>query len=192
FQDPLASLDPRMTIGEIVAEPLQIHEARLDPVMRQRSVIQMLARVGLSSEMASRYPHELSGGQCQRVGIARAMILGPRLLVCDEPVSALDVSVQAQILDLLASLKSEHGMSILLVSHNLAVVRRLCDRILVLYRGRMMELADSRTLFAGPLHPYTRELLNAVPVADPDVQPGRLARLGVSARDHRKIPDALG
>ena len=185
FQDPLASLDPRMTIGEIVAEPLQIHEARLDPVMRQRSVIQMLARVGLSSEMASRYPHELSGGQCQRVGIARAMILGPRLLVCDEPVSALDVSVQAQILDLLASLKSEHGMSILLVSHNLAVVRRLCDRVLVLYRGHMMELAGSRELFTRPLHPYTRELLDAVPVVDPDVQPGKLAlaRLGEQSQD---------
>jgi peptide/nickel transport system ATP-binding protein len=177
FQDPLASLDPRMTIGAIVAEPLQVHEPRLDAGTRARRVGEMLARVGLGPELASRYPHELSGGQCQRAGIARAMILGPRLLVCDEPVSALDASVQAQILDLLLSLKSEHGMSILLVSHNLAVVRRLCDRVLVLYRGRMMELADSQTLFAGPLHPYTRELLQAVPVADPAVQPGRLARL---------------
>ncbi|HEY1892448.1 MAG TPA: ABC transporter ATP-binding protein [Steroidobacteraceae bacterium] len=175
FQDPLASLDPRMTIGDIVAEPLEVHEPRLEAAARRRRVVDMLGRVGLSTEMASRYPHELSGGQCQRVGIARAMILGPRLLVCDEPVSALDVSVQAQILDLLASLKSEHGMSILLVSHNLAVVRRLCDRVLVLYRGRMMELADSRTIFSRPLHPYTRELLDAVPVVDPDVQPGRLA-----------------
>jgi peptide/nickel transport system ATP-binding protein len=175
FQDPLASLDPRMTVGEIVAEPLQVHEPRLDAGARRRQVTELLARVGLSPEMAARYPHQLSGGQCQRVGIARAMILGPRLLVCDEPVSALDVSVQAQILDLLASLKSEHGMSILLVSHNLAVVRRLCDRVLVLYRGRMMELADSRVLFSHPLHPYTRELLDAVPVVDPDVQPRRLA-----------------
>src|SRR5215469_2880373 len=132
-------------------------------------------RRGLGPETVSRYPHELSGGQCQRVGIARAMIVGPRLLVCDEPVSALDVSVQAQILDLLASLKSEHRMSILLVSHNLAVVRRLWDRVLGLVRGRMMELADSRTLFSRPLHPYTRELLDAVPVVDPDVQPRRLA-----------------
>jgi peptide/nickel transport system ATP-binding protein len=176
FQDPLASLDPRMTIGRIVAEPLQIHERRLDAGTRERRVAQMLARVGLGPEVLSRYPNELSGGQCQRVGIARAMILAPRVLVCDEPVSALDVSVQVQILDLLASLKSEHGMSILFVSHNLAVVRRLCDRVLVLYRGRMMELADSRTLFSQPLHPYTRELLDAVPVADPGVQPGRLAR----------------
>jgi peptide/nickel transport system ATP-binding protein len=175
FQDPLASLDPRMTIGAIVAEPLEIHEPQLDGAARERLVKEMLARVGLNPQMMSRYPHELSGGQCQRVGIARAMIVGPRLLVCDEPVSALDVSVQAQILDLLASLKNEHGMSILLVSHNLAVVRRLCDRVLVLYRGRMMELADSRTLFSQPLHPYTRELLDAVPVVDPDVQPRRLA-----------------
>jgi len=180
FQDPLASLDPRMTIGGIVAEPLRIHEGHLGAAVREERVTQMLRRVGLAAEMAARYPHELSGGQCQRVGIARAMILRPRLLVCDEPVSALDVSVQAQILDLLASLKSEHGMSILLVSHNLAVVRRLCDRVLVLYRGRMMELAGSRELFSRPLHPYTRELLDAVPVVDPDVQPGRLAlaRLG--------------
>ena len=175
FQDPLASLDPRMTVGEIVAEPLSVHEPRLDGGTRERLVTQMLARVGLSTEMASRYPHELSGGQCQRVGIARAMILRPRLLVCDEPVSALDVSVQAQILELLSGLKSEHGMSILLVSHNLAVVSRLCDRVLVLYRGEMMELAEARTLFSRPLHPYTRELLDAVPVPDPDVQPRRLS-----------------
>ena len=175
FQDPLASLDPRMTIGRIVAEPLEIHEPQLDAAARERRVAQMLARVGLEAGMANRYPHELSGGQCQRAGIARAMILGPRLLVCDEPVSALDVAVQAQVLDLLASLKSEHGMSILLVSHNLAVVRRLCDRVLVLYGGRMMELAGAGTLFSRPLHPYTRELLNAVPVVDPDLQPRRLA-----------------
>jgi len=175
FQDPLASLDPRMRIGRIVAEPLEVHEPRLTAGARARQVEQMLVRVGLGPELMSRYPHELSGGQCQRVGIARAMILEPRLLVCDEPVSALDVSVQAQILDLLASLKGEHGMSILFVSHNLAVVRRLCDRVLVLYRGRMMELADTRALFMHPLHPYTRALLNAVPVVDPDVQPGRLA-----------------
>ena len=175
FQDPLASLDPRMTVGRIVAEPLEVHERGLDAASRGRRVADMLVRVGLGAEMLDRYPHELSGGQCQRVGIARAMILRPRLLVCDEPVSALDVSVQAQILDLLASLKAEHHMSILLVSHNLAVVRRLCERVLVLYRGRMMELADARALFSRPLHPYTRELLDAVPVLDPDVQPGRLA-----------------
>jgi oligopeptide transport system ATP-binding protein len=176
FQDPLASLDPRMTIARIVAEPLEVHERGLDASSRERRVQEMLVRVGLGPEMLDRYPHELSGGQCQRVGIARAMILRPRLLVCDEPVSALDVSVQTQILELLASLKTEHGMSILLVSHNLAVVRRLCERVLVLYRGRMMELAGTAALFARPLHPYTRALLDAVPVLDPDIQPGRLAR----------------
>ena len=190
FQDPLASLDPRMTVGRIVAEPVEIHEPGLDAGARQRRVAQMLLRVGLDAGMATRYPHELSGGQCQRVGIARAMILGPRLLVCDEPVSALDASVQAQILELLASLKSERGMSILLVSHNLAVVRRLCDRVLVLYRGRMMELADSSRLFSRPLHPYTRELLDAVPVVDPDVQPRRLtlARLGEAEPEGEEEP----
>ncbi|MBW4053202.1 MAG: ABC transporter ATP-binding protein [Proteobacteria bacterium] len=194
FQDPLASLDPRMTVGAIVAEPLQVHEPQLDAGARERQVIRMLTRVGLAPQMAGRYPHELSGGQCQRIGIARAMILGPRLLVCDEPVSALDASVQAQILDLLASLKSEHGMSILLVSHNLAVVRRICDRVLVLYRGRMMELADSRTLFSAPVHPYTRELLEAVPVIDPRVQPRRLAlaRLGESRDARGEHPPSAG
>jgi peptide/nickel transport system ATP-binding protein len=193
FQDPLASLDPRMTVGDIVAEPLRVHEPRLDASARAGEVSGMLARVGLGPEMASRYPHELSGGQCQRVGIARAMITGPRLLVCDEPVSALDAAVQAQVLDLLASLRAERGMSILLVSHNLAVVRRLCDRVLVLYRGRMMELADSQALFSRPRHPYTRELLDAVPVIDPDVQPGRLALVrlqeAVQAQDEDGVRD---
>jgi peptide/nickel transport system ATP-binding protein len=192
FQDPLASLDPRMRVGDIIAEPLEIHEPRLDSQTRRQRMIQMLARVGLSEEMVGRYPHELSGGQCQRVGIARAMITGPQLLVCDEPVSALDVAVQAQILDLLAALKRERGMSILLVSHNLAVVRRLCDRVLVLYRGHMMELADTATLFSRPLHPYTRELLDAVPVVDPDVQPRRLelARLAEPAAPDDGEPQA--
>ena len=192
FQDPLASLDPLMTVGAIVAEPLQVHEPQLDARARERRVSGMLTRVGLGPEMAGRYPHELSGGQCQRVGIARAMIVGPKLLVCDEPVSALDASVQGQVLDLLASLKSEHGMSILFVSHNLAVVRRLCDRVLVLYRGRMMELGDAQRLFDRPLHPYTRELLDAVPVADPDVQPGRLARLEGSPKAHGEAGEARG
>jgi oligopeptide/dipeptide ABC transporter ATP-binding protein len=191
FQDPLSSLDPRMTIGAIVAEPLQIHEPRLDAAARERLVRQMLTRVGLSPQLAGRYPHELSGGQCQRVGIARAMILAPRLLVCDEPVSALDVTVQAQILELLAGLMSERRMSILLVSHNLAVVRKLCDRVLVLYRGRMMELAGARALFSRPLHPYTRELLDAVPVVDPDVQPRKLAAARPAAAEDAQGAQAL-
>jgi oligopeptide/dipeptide ABC transporter ATP-binding protein len=176
FQDPLASLDPRMTIGEIVEEPLRVHRPELDRKARASAVSQILVRVGLSPDLINRYPHEFSGGQCQRIGIARAVILKPRLLVCDEPVSALDMSIQAQILHLLADLKREYGMCILFVSHNLAVVKRLCERILVLYLGRMMELAPSDALYARALHPYTRELLAAVPIADPDIQPGRLER----------------
>jgi len=177
FQDPLASLDPRMTVGQIVAEPLRLHRPELDRAACSAAVAEMLGRVGLASDLANRYPHEFSGGQCQRVGIARAMILKPRLLVCDEPVSALDVSIQEQIVTLLADLKREYGMSILFVSHNLAVVRRLCERVLVLYLGRMMELAPAELLYTRPLHPYTRDLLDAVPVPDPDVQPGRLTRV---------------
>ena len=136
----------------------------------------MLGRVGLEDDLLARYPHELSGGQCQRVGIARAMILRPRLLVCDEPLSALDVLTQRQILTLLAELRRESGMSLLFVSHNLALVRELCDRVLVLYLGRMMELGSTERLYAHPRHPYTRELLDAVPLADPALQPQRLGR----------------
>jgi len=176
FQDPLASLDPRMTAGEIVAEPLQVHRPDLSRAARDTAVLQALARVRLDPALATRYPHELSGGQCQRVGIARAMVLQPRLLICDEPVSALDVTVQEQIVSLLADLKSESGLAILFISHNLAVVRQLCERILVLYLGRMMELAPAASLYTQPLHPYTRELLESAPIPDPDVQPARLAR----------------
>jgi oligopeptide/dipeptide ABC transporter ATP-binding protein len=176
FQDPLASLDPRMTAGEIVAEPLQVHRPDLEGTARDAAVSQALARVRLDSALAIRYPHELSGGQCQRVGIARAMVLQPRLLICDEPVSALDVTVQEQVVSLLADLKSESGLAILFISHNLAVVRQLCERILVLYLGRMMELAPAASLYTQPLHPYTRELLESAPIPDPDLQPARLAR----------------
>ena len=174
FQDPLASLDPRMTIGEIVAEPLRVHRPELDAAGRRREVAEILGRVGLAADIINRYPHEFSGGQCQRIGIARAMVLRPKLLVCDEPVSALDVSIQAQIVNLLKELKRDFGMSILFVSHNLAVVRRLCERVLVLYLGRTMELAPTDELYARPLHPYTRGLLAAVPIPDPDLQPARL------------------
>jgi peptide/nickel transport system ATP-binding protein len=177
FQDPLASLDPRMTVGEIVEEPLRVHHPELNTADRARAVAEMLVRVGIAPDLVNRYPHEFSGGQCQRIGIARAMILNPRLLVCDEPVSALDVTIQEQIVTLLADLKREYGMCILFVSHNLAVVRRLCDRVLVLYLGRMMELATSEQLYTRALHPYTRDLLEAVPIPDPDVQPARLTRV---------------
>ena len=177
FQDPLASLDPHLTVQRIVAEPLEIHCPELDARARHERVQQMLLRVGLDGRFLARRPHELSGGQCQRVGIARAMILEPRLLVCDEPLSALDVGTQAQVLSLLAHWRTGQGTALLYVSHNLASVRHLCDRVLVLYLGRMAELAPARQLFDHPLHPYTRELLAAIPVPDPDVQPGRLARV---------------
>jgi oligopeptide transport system ATP-binding protein len=176
FQDPLASLDPRMTAGEIVAEPLQVHRPELDRTARGAAVSEALARVRLEPALATRYPHELSGGQCQRIGIARAMVLQPRLLICDEPVSALDVTVQEQIVGLLADLKRESGLAILFISHNLAVVKQLCERILVLYLGRMMELAPATAIYVNPLHPYTRALLESAPIPDPDIQPGRLAR----------------
>ncbi|MFL6601152.1 MAG: dipeptide ABC transporter ATP-binding protein [Steroidobacteraceae bacterium] len=177
FQDPLASLDPRMTAAEIVGEPLQIHRPDLNRAARNMAVSEALARVRLEPALAARYPHELSGGQCQRIGIARAMVLQPRLLICDEPVSALDVTVQEQIVTLLADLKRESGLAILFISHNLAVVRQICDRILVLYLGRMMELAPAAALYSRPLHPYTRELLESAPIPDPQVQPARLARV---------------
>jgi len=176
FQDPLASLDPRMTAGEIVAEPLQVHRRDLDRAGTDAAVAEALARVRLDPALATRYPHELSGGQCQRIGIARAMVLQPRVLICDEPVSALDVTVQEQIVGLLADLKRESGLAVLFISHNLAVVRQLCERILVLYLGRMMELAPATALYSQPLHPYTRELLESAPIPDPDVQPARLTR----------------
>jgi peptide/nickel transport system ATP-binding protein len=177
FQDPLGSLDPRMTVAEIVEEPLRVHERSLDAAARAAAVSAVLGRVGLSAALSGRYPHELSGGQCQRLGIARAMVLSPRLLVCDEPVSALDAPTQQQIVALLAELRQATGMSLLFISHNLALVRRLCERVLVLYLGRMMELAPTARLFAAPRHPYSRELLAAIPVADPDVQPARLAQV---------------
>jgi oligopeptide/dipeptide ABC transporter ATP-binding protein len=176
FQDAPGSLDPRMTVREIVGEPLEVHCPHLDAGARMQAITAMLRRVELSPELLGRYPHELSGGQCQRVAIARAMILKPRLLVCDEPLSALDRPTQQQIAALLGSLKRESGMTLLFVSHNLGLVRRLCERVLVLYLGTMMELGPSESLYTQPLHPYTRELLGAVPVADPEVQPARLAR----------------
>jgi peptide/nickel transport system ATP-binding protein len=174
FQDPLDSLDPRMTAAEIVAEPLRIHRPALKGDQRALAVREMLRRVGLSGDAGARFPHELSGGQCQRVAIARAMILEPKLLVCDEPVSALDVSIRAQILELIQTLQREIGTAVLFVSHDLEVVRQLCERVLVLYLGRSMEMASATALYEAPLHPYTRALLASVPIADPNIQPGRL------------------
>jgi len=163
FQDPLASLNPRMTAGETIAEPLRIYEPELTKCERSGRVREMLDRVGLAAPMAGRYPHEFSGGQCQRIGIARAMILSPKLLICDEPVSSLDVSIQGQIVNLLLDLQRDAGTAMLFIRHNLAVVRHLSHRILVMYSGRLVEIAPRDTLFAAATHPYTRALLAAVP-----------------------------
>jgi peptide/nickel transport system ATP-binding protein len=177
FQDPLASLDPRLTAGALVAEGLQVHAPALDSAARSRAVLEVFRQVGLEQELTARYPHELSGGQCQRIGIARAMILKPQLLVCDEPLSALDLSTQGEIVALLESLRRTRGLTLLFISHNLALVRRLCARTLVLYLGRMMELAPTEALFQAPRHPYTRELLGSLPSLDPQLQPGRLTQV---------------
>ena len=165
FQDPLASLDPRMTIAASIEEPLVALCPELDAAARRARVAELLGRVGLA-ELAERYPHELSGGQCQRAGIARALSVRPRVLICDEPVSALDTAVQAQILSLLAELQREHNLALIFISHDLAVVQQLCRRVLVMYLGRVMEQATAVELFARPRHPYTRALLAAVPGAD--------------------------
>jgi oligopeptide transport system ATP-binding protein len=167
FQDPLASLNPRLTVGEIIADPLKALIPTMRPDARRARIIRMMEAVGLLPEMINRYPHEFSGGQAQRIGIARALITEPKLIVCDEPVSALDVSIQAQILNLLADLKDEFGLTLIFISHNLSVVRHVSDRILVLYLGRMMELAEGDDLYADPKHPYTQALLTAVPIPDP-------------------------
>jgi len=171
FQDPLASLNPRMTVGEIIADPLRTLMPELKRPEREARVVRMMEAVGLLPEMINRYPHEFSGGQAQRIGIARALITEPKLIVCDEPVSALDVSIQAQILNLLADLKDEFGLTLVFISHNLSVVRHVSDRILVLYLGRIVELAEGDAIYNDARHPYTQALLTAVPVPDP-----RLAR----------------
>jgi oligopeptide transport system ATP-binding protein len=167
FQDPLGSLDPRMDVGELVAEPLREFRAALGPVARRDQVASMLGRVGLGSELLPRYPHQLSGGQAQRVGIARALILGPQLLICDEPVAALDMSIRSQVANLLRDMRDELGLALLFIAHDLATVRYLCERVLVLYLGRVMEIADREALFSAPQHPYTRALLAANPNPDP-------------------------
>ena len=167
FQDPLASLNPRMTVGEIIADPLRTLMPELKAEERRARVIKTMEAVGMLPEMINRYPHEFSGGQAQRIGIARALITEPKLIVCDEPVSALDVSIQAQILNLLADLKDQFGLTLIFISHNLSVVRHVSDRILVLYLGRVVELADGDALYNDPKHPYTQALLTAVPIPDP-------------------------
>ncbi|MCC5870701.1 MAG: ATP-binding cassette domain-containing protein [Gammaproteobacteria bacterium] len=170
FQDPLSSHNPRMTVGSIIGEPLTVFKPEIGKAARETEVQAVMRDVGLSPEIANRYPHELSGGQCQRVGIARAMILKPKLVICDEPVSALDVSTQAQVINVLRRLQREHGVALIFISHDLSVVRHLCQRILVMYLGHLMEIGTRDQMFDQPRHPYTQALINAVPIPDPRLQ----------------------
>lgn len=170
FQDPLASLNPRMTAGAIIAEPLLTHFPNMNKAERQTRVAEMMEKVGLSPSMINRYPHEFSGGQCQRIGIARALITNPKLLICDEAVSALDVSIRAQVINLLMDLQKELGISMLFISHDIAVVRHIAQRTLVMYLGEVVELGDTEQVVESPQHDYTKKLIAAVPVPDPKLE----------------------
>ena len=169
FQDPYASLDPRMTVGDIVGEAIDVHKMAANKQERYDIIIEMLRRVGLNSEHANRYPHEFSGGQRQRVGIARALAVRPEFIVCDEPISALDVSIQAQVINMFEDLQEEMGLTYLFIAHDLSAVKHISKRIGVMYLGRMVELTDSYELVNHPLHPYTKSLISAIPIADPKI-----------------------
>ena len=170
FQDPYASLNPRMTVEDIVAEPLDIHQVYKDRSERSERVIELLRLVGLNDEHAMRFPHEFSGGQRQRIGIARALALNPKFIVCDEPISALDVSIQAQVVNLLKELQDGLGLTYMFIAHDLSMVRYISDRVGVMYLGHMMELAESDELYSNPVHPYTKALLSAIPIPNPEIQ----------------------
>lgn len=173
FQDPYASLNPRMTVEEIIAEPLDIHKIYTNKKDRRKRIVELLELVGLNEEHAMRFPHEFSGGQRQRIGVARSLALNPKFIVCDEPISALDVSIQAQVVTLLKDLQKQFGLTYLFIAHDLSMVRYISDRVGVMYLGHMMELAKSEELYKNPMHPYTRALLSAIPIPDPETQRNR-------------------
>lgn len=177
FQDPLASLNPRMTVGQIIAEPLRTHYPAMDAAQVMRKVRAMMVRVGLTESQISRYPHEFSGGQCQRIGIARALVLQPKLVICDEPVSALDVSIQAQIINLLKELQAEMGLALVFIAHDLAVVKHISHRVMVMYLGRAAELADKQALYRAPSHPYTQALLSAIATPEPRLERSKVVQI---------------
>ena len=176
FQDPYSSLNPRMTVSDIIAEPLDVHKMYANKAERQEKILDLMEKVGLNSEHANRYAHEFSGGQRQRIGIARALSMQPQFLVCDEPVSALDVSIQAQVINMFDELQDQMGLTYLFIAHDLLVVRHISDRIAVMYLGKMVELADAKEIYDHPLHPYTKSLMSAVPLPDP-----------VKARQNKRI-----
>lgn len=177
FQDPLASLNPRMTIGDIIAEPLKIYYPELTRAEVKQRVQEMMMKVGLLPNLVNRYPHEFSGGQCQRIGIARALIINPKLIICDEPVSALDVSIQAQVVNLLKSLQREMGLSLIFIAHDLAVVKHISDRVLVMYLGNAVELGNYDKVYQQTKHPYTKALMSAVPIPDPKLEKNKQIQL---------------
>ncbi|MBR2937332.1 MAG: ATP-binding cassette domain-containing protein [Oscillospiraceae bacterium] len=186
FQDPYSSLNPRMTVSDIIGEPLDIHKMYADKQERTEKILAMMERVGLNSEHASRYAHEFSGGQRQRIGIARSLVTNPEFVVCDEPVSALDVSIQAQVINMFDELQSKMDLTYLFIAHDLLVVRHISDRIAVMYLGKLVELADAKEIYDHPLHPYSKSLMSAVPVPDPKV-----ARANQRVVLHGDIPSPL-
>lgn len=177
FQDPLASLNPRMTVGDIIAEPLKTFYPKLKKAEIEQQVKDMMAKVGLLPNLINRYPHEFSGGQCQRIGIARALILKPKLIICDEPVSALDVSIQAQVVNLLKEVQKEMGLTLIFIAHDLSVVKHISDRVLVMYLGNAIELGTDNEVYGKPAHPYTRALMSAAPLPDPEAERSKVIQL---------------